>query len=162
VSSILDILSNKADISITRGGAMHASFEEKSVWIQLVSTVAVLGAYFVVAALMLSKGVTTVIAFVPLFIVSVALLVVVLTVGHVVVAITARPDGRDERDRIIEWRAESNSSWILGVGVLAALTGLVVSLDNVWIAHMLLLSMLLSEVARFIFQLVYYRRGMEK
>ena len=139
---------------------MNTSFEEKSVWIQLVSMVSVLGSYFVVAALMLSKGVTTVIAFVPLFIVAVGLLVVVLVVGHIVVAIARRPEGRDERDRLIEWRAESNSSWILGVGVLAAITGLVVSADNVWIAHLLLLSMLLSEVARIIFQLVYYRRGM--
>ena len=138
---------------------MNASFEKKSVWIQLVSMVAVLGSYFVVAALMLSTGVTAVIAFVPLFIVAVGLLVFVLVVGHIVVAIASRPDGRDERDRLIEWRAESNSSWILGAGVLAAITGLVASVHAVWIAHLLLLCMLLSEVARFIFQLVYYRRG---
>ncbi len=139
---------------------MNASFEEKSVWIQLISLVAVLGSYFVVAALMLSNGVTVVVAFVPLFTLAVVLLVVVLVVGHIVVAIASRPEGRDERDRLIEWRAESNSSWILGVGVLAAITGLVVSVDNVWIAHLLMLSMLLSEVARFVLQLVYYRRGM--
>jgi hypothetical protein len=139
---------------------MNASFEEKSVWIQLVSMVAVLGSYSVVAALMLSKGVTTVIAFVAVFMVAVGLMVVVLVVGHIVVAIASRPEGRDERDRLIEWRAESNSSWILGTGVLAAITGLAVSVDNVWIAHLLLLSMLLSEVAKLVFQLVYYRRGM--
>jgi hypothetical protein len=139
---------------------MNASFEEKSVWIQLVSMIAVLGSYFVVAALMLSNGVTTVVAFMPLFIVAVALLVVVLVVGHIVVAIASRPDGRDERDRLIEWRAESNSSWILGAGVFAAIAGLAVSVDNVWIAHLLLFSMFLSEVAKFISQLVYYRRGM--
>jgi len=139
---------------------MNASFEEKSVSIQLVSMVTVLGSYFVVAARMLSKGVTTVIAFVPLFIVATGLLVGVLVVGHIVIAIASRPKGRDERDRLIEWRAESNSSWILGAGMFAAITGMVVSVDNVWIAHLLLLSMLLSEVAKFIFQLVYYRRGM--
>jgi hypothetical protein len=61
---------------------------------------------------------------------------------------------------VIEWRAESNSSWILGAGVFVAITGLVVSVDNVWIVHLLLPCMLLSEVAKFIFQLVYYRRGM--
>lgn len=138
---------------------MNASFEEKSVWIQLLSIVAVLGSYFVVAALMLSNGITNLIAFVPLFIVAVGLLVIVLIVGHIVAAAASSPEGRDERDRLIEWRAESNSSWILGVGVLAAITGLVVSVDSVWIAHLLLVSMLLSEAARFIFQIVYYRRG---
>jgi len=138
---------------------MNASFEEKSVWIQLVSMVVVIGSYFVVVALMVSKGITNLIAFVPLFIVAVALLVIVLIVGHIVAAVASRPESRDERDRLIEWRAESNSSWILRVGVLAAITGLVVSIDNIWIAHLLLVSMFLSEVARFIFQLVYYRRG---
>ncbi|HKW51760.1 MAG TPA: hypothetical protein VJQ53_08515 [Candidatus Eisenbacteria bacterium] len=139
---------------------MNASFEEKSVWIQLIGMVVVLGSYFVVAARMLSMGVTVVAAFVPLFCVAVVLLVVVLVAGHTIVAIASRPEGRDERDRVIEWRAERNSSWILSVGVLAAITGMVLSVANVWIAHLLMLSMLLSEVAGYVFQLVYYRRGM--
>jgi len=139
---------------------MNASFEEKSVWIQLISMVGVLGSYFVVAGLMLSRGVTVVAAFVPLFFVAVVLLVAVLVAGHTVVAIASKPEGRDERDRLIEWRAERNSSWILSVGVLAAITGMVLTVGNVSIAHLLMLSMLLSEVARYVFQLVYYRRGM--
>lgn len=139
---------------------MNASFEEKSVWIQLISMVGVLGTYFVVAARLLSQGVTAVAAFVPLFFVATVLLVIVLVVGHTAVAIASRPEGRDERDRLIKWRAERNSSWILSVGVLAAITGLVMSIANVWIAHLLMLSMLVSEVAGYVFQLVYYRRGM--
>jgi hypothetical protein len=139
---------------------MNASFEEKSVWIQLISMVGVLGSYFVVAAHMLSRGVMVVAAFVPLFFVAVVLLVVVLVAGHTVVAIASKPEGRDERDRLIGWRAERNSSWILSVGVLTAITGMVLAIPNVWIAHLLMFSMLLSEVARYVFQLVYYRRGM--
>ncbi|APV48838.1 hypothetical protein BWI17_03585 [Betaproteobacteria bacterium GR16-43] len=139
---------------------MNASFEEKSVWIQLVSLVAVLGSYFAIAGLMLSKGVTVIVAYVPLFFVAVVLLVVVLVAGHVVAALASKPEGRDERDRLIGWRAESNSAWILAVGVCAAITGLVASIENVYIAHLLVLSMLLSEVAKNVFQLVYYRRGL--
>jgi uncharacterized membrane protein HdeD (DUF308 family) len=139
---------------------MHASFEEKSVWIQLISVVVVLGAYFVVASQMMSQSITVLAAFVPLFAVTVGLLVAVLVAGHVIVAVASRPEGRDERDRLIEWRAESNSSWILPVGVLTAITGLVLSIEAVWIAHLLLLSLFVSEVVRFAFQLVYYRRGM--
>jgi hypothetical protein len=139
---------------------MSASFEEKSVWIQLVSMVAILGLYFVVAGIMLTHGVTALAAFVPLFMVGVALMVCVLVAGHVVIAITGRGDERDERDRLIEWRAESNSSWVLGAGVLVAISGMVASVGNVWIAHFLLLCMFLSEVAKFTMQLVYYRRGM--
>lgn len=140
---------------------MNVSFEEKSVWIQLVSIVVVLGSYFIIATLMLSQGITVLIAFVPLFIATIALLVGVLVVGYTIVAVASRLEGRDERDRLIEWRAESNASWILAAGVIAAITTLVFAVEAVWVAHLLLLALLLSEVTKFIFQLVYYRRGME-
>lgn len=139
---------------------MSASFEEKSVWIQLFGTVIGLGAYFVVAGRMLSAGVTALPAYVALFIVSVILMVILLVAGLVIAAIASRPEGRDERDRLIGWRAENNSSWLLAVGVLSAVTCMIFSIDNVWIAHLLLLSLFLSQVLGFILQLVYYRRGM--
>jgi len=138
---------------------MNASFEERSVWIQLVSVAAVLGTYFVVASMMLSRGVMALPAYVPLFVGSVVLLVVVLVAGHIVAAISTRPDGQDERDRLIGWRAESNSSWILGVGVFIGLTCLVLDLPDVWTANVLMLSLMVSEIVRFTMQLVYYRRG---
>ncbi|HYN09833.1 MAG TPA: hypothetical protein VES67_20790 [Vicinamibacterales bacterium] len=61
---------------------------------------------------------------------------------------------------MIEWRAEGNSGWLLAVGVLAGITGMVASVPNVWIAHLLLLSLFLSEVLKLVLKLVYYRRGM--
>ena len=139
---------------------MDASFEEKSVWITLLSLVLILGAYFILAGRMLSMGVTALPAYVPLFTVIVVLLVVVLSVAHAVAVIAARPEGRDERDRLIGWRAENNSSWVLGVGVLAAVFGLATPLDRVWIAHGLLLSLFLTEVLKYTLQVMYYRRGM--
>ena len=116
---------------------MNASFEEKSVWIQLVAMVVVLGNYFVVAGRMLSEGVMALPAYVPVFGLAVGLMVTVIVVGHIVAAVVSRPDDGDERDRVIAWRAEHNASWLLGVGVLAAITGLIVSIDSVWIAHLL-------------------------
>ena len=139
---------------------MKASFEEKSVWLQLVGTVLVLGSYFVAAGRLMARGVTQLVAYVPLFAGAVILLVLTLVAGHIVVAIASRPEGRDERDRQIEWRAQSGSGWIVVAGAFTAILGLIVSIDGVWIAHLLLLSVLLSEVARFVLQLVYYRRGL--
>lgn len=160
MSSILDIVSrNAATQRKARNGPVSTSFEEKSVWIQLIGTVLGLGAYFVVAGRMLAAGVTALPAYVPLFVVSVVLMVIVLIAGVVVAAIASRPEGRDERDRLIGWRAENNSSWLLAVGVLAAVTGMIFSIENVWIAHLLLLSLFLSQVLCFVLQLVYYRRG---
>ncbi len=139
---------------------MSASFEEKSAWITLISLLVVSIVYFVVAAGMRSAGITVLVGYVPLFVAVVVLLVLILIVGHVAVAIASRPEGRDERDQLIEWRAESNSAWVLGAGVLAALFGLVVSLDSVWIAHLLVLSLLISELVKSVSQLFYYRRGL--
>ena len=75
-------------------------------------------------------------------------------------AIVARPEPPDERDRLIEWRSESNSSWVLGVGVLGAIMCLIMSVEAVWVAHLLLLSLTLSELLKYLMQVIYYRRGM--
>lgn len=139
---------------------MAASFEEKSVWVQLISVVLGLGVYVVVAGMMIANGVTAMPAYAALFMVATVLMVILLIAGHIVAAISGRVEGRDERDRLIEWRAEHHSSWLLAVGVLVAVTGMVCAVDNVWNAHVLLLSLIFSELLGFILRLVYYRRGL--
>lgn len=139
---------------------MDTSFEEKSVWVQLASLVVGLGGYLVVAGLMLSNGVSALPAFVPVFAVAVVLVVAINVAGHVVAAITGRTDEADERDRLIGWRAESRSSWILGVGVIAAIIALILSVGTVWVAHLLLISLFGAEAMKEVLQIVYYRRGL--
>jgi hypothetical protein len=120
----------------------------------------VLGGYFLVAGRMLSHGVTALPPYAFVFAVAVILMVIVMISGYIAVTIASRPEGRDERDRLIEWRAESNSGWLVGAGVLVGITGMVFAVPNVWIAHLLLLSLFLSTVLKLVLQLVYYRRGM--
>ena len=138
---------------------MDTSFEEKSVWIQLVGLVVGLGGYLVAAGVMLSNGVNALPAFVPVFTVAIILVVAINIAGHVVVAIVGRTDEADERDRLIGCRAESRSSWILGVGVIGAITALILSVGTVWVAHLLLISLFGSELAKEVLQIVYYHRG---
>ena len=138
---------------------MDTSFEEKSVWIQLSSLVVGLGGYLVVAGLMLSNGVSALPAFVPVFAVAIVLIVAINVAGHVVAAISSRGDGPDERDRLIGYRAESRSSWILGAGAIGAIIALILSVSGVWVAHLLLISLFGSEAAKEVSQIVYYRRG---
>ena len=138
---------------------MDTSFEEKSVWIQLIGLVVGLGGYLVVAGLMLSNGVNALPAFVPVFAVAMVLVVAINIAGHVVAAIVGRTDEADERDRLIGCRAESRASWILGVGVVGAITALILSVGAVWVAHLLLISLFGSELAKEVLQIVYYRRG---
>ncbi len=139
---------------------MSASFEEKSVWIQLVGTVVGLGAYFVIAGMMLANGVREMPAFAAVFGVSTVFLVILMVVGHIAAAVLSSPEGRDERDRLIEWRAEAHSAWIVVVGVFAALTGMVFDVSNVWSANVLLASLFISQVLSSVLRLVSYRRGL--
>ena len=138
---------------------MDASFEEQSVRITLGGLVVVYVLYFFLAGRMLLSGVGEVVAFAPLLVVTVVLLVVVLALGHAIVAVATRVEGRDERDELIEWRAGHNSSWVLGAGAFMAICGLATSVGPAWIANGLLAAMFLSEVLKRALQLHYYHRG---
>ncbi|TVQ76447.1 MAG: hypothetical protein EA380_08695 [Phycisphaeraceae bacterium] len=138
---------------------MNASFEEKSVWIHLVCVLGTFILYCLVAWSMLSSGVDTLMPFVGVFLSSVVLLVILLVAGHLLAAVTGRIEKPDERDRLIVWRSESNSAWMLVVGIFAAITAMLFSLSNVWVAHILILSLYLSQTMQYLFQIRYYRRG---
>ena len=136
----------------------QASFEERSVGLQLAGLALSLAGYLFIASRMLASGVTALPAFAAVLGVSVVLLVVLLIVGHVVAAIR-RPDRRDERDRLIEWRAGARSGWLLAAGVIIGLGCMVAGVPNVWTANLLLVSLYLAEMLRLTLQVVDYRRG---
>jgi hypothetical protein len=92
--------------------------------------------------------------------IQVALIIAINVVGHAVAAIASRPEGRDERDRVIGWRAAHGSEWVLGLGTVVGITALMFELEGVWIAHLLLLFLFLSEVLCCVLKLAFYRRGM--
>lgn len=138
---------------------MLPSFEEKSVWIQLISLVVGLALYSIVSGAMMANGITEPAPYVPVFISAVIVLVVVLGLGHALAALTGKPERSDERDRLIGWRAESNSSWLLAVGVFGGITALLFKVEAVWVAHLLLASMFVSDGLKLTLKLVYYRRG---
>ncbi|MEL7311285.1 MAG: hypothetical protein AAFN07_07240 [Pseudomonadota bacterium] len=138
---------------------MDTGFEEKSAWIQLVTLTVVVGGYFLVASQMHAAGVQDIRAYVPVFTVSVIALIIVMIFGHIAAVAITRNDDRDERDKVIAWRSEYLSSWIVGVGVLAGITAMVLGIDTVLVAHGLLLSLLVSELLSSSLKIVFYRRG---
>ena len=152
-------MSNLNVTTETKTELMNTFFAERSAWVQLVSLLLVLGGYSWVAGQMILQGVTALPSYAAVFTVSIVLMVVVMVVGHAAAAIVSRPDDGDERDRLIRWRAESYSGWLLATGILVGLAGMVLSVSNVWVAHLLLLSLFLSEVLKLVLQLVFYRRG---
>ncbi|MEM6707668.1 MAG: hypothetical protein AAF648_02670 [Pseudomonadota bacterium] len=138
---------------------MNTGFEEKSAWIQFAALAFVLGGYFLTANQMYGAGVMEIKAYVPVFAVSVILLIIVLIAGNAAALILSRSDQSDERDKLIAWRAEYSSSWILGVGIVGAISAMVVGVSTVLIAHGLLASLLLSELLAMALRILFYRRG---
>ena len=91
----------------------------------------------------------------------VLLLVIGGVVGHILVAVTAPSDAdnADERDKLIEMRADAKSSYVLGTGALLAL-GLALTEQHVfWIVHAILAGLVLSEIAKGVLRAIDYRRG---
>lgn len=157
---MLDTMSNMFDTQPTETTAMTTSFAERSAWVQLASLLLVLGGYSWIAGRMMAQGITALPAYAAVFTVLVVLQVAVLIAGHVVAAIAGRADDGDERDRLIGWRAESYSGWVLAAGVLTAVAAMVLAVPNLWVAHLLLLSLFLSEILKLVIQLFFYRRGL--
>lgn len=153
VSGMFDIM--KPDEHPT----VEASFEEKSIWIQLAAMLLVFGGYLIVAGTMLTRDAGAIGPFIPLLIAATVLIIVVNVAGHAVAAVMTSPEDCDERDRLISWRSEARSAWMLGAGVIIAIGCLALSMTPAWIANILLLSMFLSQVICYTLQLVSYRRG---
>lgn len=145
-----------------RSMGVNASFQEKSVWVQLLGTAAAAGTYVVLAALMLPEAKASPAAHAVVFGVAVGLMVLVIGIGNGVAAWTTRIEERDERDRLIEWKSESRSSWLLVVGTLLALSALIARKEPVMVMHVLVSSLFVTAIAGFVLRLVYYRRGLER
>lgn len=95
------------------------------------------------------------------------LLVVVLVVYHIVIALVARPEADDERDRLIASRAGSIGGTILTIGVIGVVIQILVggmfgdpvSGSPVLIANALMAVVFVATMVELTMKLVYYRRG---
>lgn len=95
------------------------------------------------------------------------LLVIVLVAYHILIAVTARPEEEDERDRLISWRAGRIGGLVLGFGVIGIVVQILVGgmLDDalagspVLIANALMAVVFISAIVELVMTLVFYRRG---
>lgn len=137
---------------------MHATFTEKSVWIQLLGVLTAFGAYFVVAWQMLTTGVVAMSAYTELFTIAAIALIVFMIAGHVTAAIASRPGRPTDRDRVIGWHASHLTSRIVTVGALLAVVCLAAGVPNAWTANLILLVIAVSEVVGAGVKIGTYRR----
>ena len=156
VSNKVDTMLNK--VFIIKWHEM-SSFEEKSNLIQLGSMFLSFGVYVALAGSMFQGEEVRLMDFAPLVFVAILLLIFSNAAGHAVVAIASRRDTRDERDKLIEWRATMHVSWITPAGVICGIAGLFLEVQPILLAHLLLGSLFLSEIGKSLFRLYDYRSG---
>lgn len=141
---------------------MSMTFQEKSLWLTLVALAVAFGGVFQsVWSTLLPTPVAR--DLLPreagLFAGATVVMVVILVVGHVVIAIVDRRTETDERDRWIELRGERIGSFVLAVGVFLTLCTALATEGNAVMAHVLLGSWVLAQAVETVAQLVLYRRG---
>ena len=95
------------------------------------------------------------------------LLVVVLVAYHIIIAVTAKPEQDDERDRLVAWRAGSIAGTVMTVGVIGVVLQILVgslyddpiAASPVLIANALMAVVFIATIIELILTLYYYRRG---
>ena len=144
----------------------NLSFKEKSIWGSLVALAGVSAWYFWAAFDMAAAGATDLTALGGLAVGLVVVLIVVQIVWHSVITGRHGEEGEDERDRLISLKAERVASYVLGVGVIFVIGHLWFSeifgngsVSAFVTGNLLLLALALSEIAKCVSQLVFYRRG---
>lgn len=137
------------------------SFQGKSTALMLAIIVGVYGWYFVTVARWASDSPVTEIAYQPLMLATVVVLIVLAVGGHILLAVIPPYAGRqpDERDRLIEARGESIGGVVLGAGAVGGIFLAMAEFEYFWIANTILLGLVLSEVVAGSTKLFLYRRA---
>ena len=137
------------------------TFEEKSAWAMLFIMVGVYGLYFINVIPPAIQNPVPIEDVAAQLIGMVVLLIILAIVAHIAITIFSPKDSdqADERDRYIEMRADARSSYFIAVGVLNALGAALLNQPMFWVAHILLASLVIGEIAKSIFRIIDYRFG---
>ena len=150
---------------------MDLSFQEKSILGSLIITTCLFGAYFIeVFELVIANNSTGILSLPGRLMGIVLSVVAVEIIYHVVIAIFAKDEGTDERDRLIAAKATQVAYYILAIGCVTAVGHLFISTlreasasisseTTILAANVIVFSFILAEVVGFGLQLFYYRRG---
>jgi hypothetical protein len=138
------------------------SFREKSAWISLFAYLAIYGFYFANVAMALARGEADGAHFLGLLSKSVVLFVLVTVVLTIVAAIRAPKEAQapqDEREKLIQLRANSASGYVLATGVVVAIGALYFDLKSFLVINLLFFALVAFEVFKIAAQIVLTRRG---
>lgn len=147
------------------------SFREKSAWACAATIIAVFVPYFVHVFRLFKQQELTAMSILPAFIAAVVIQVALLVTAHIVFAIRAKQEPKDERDLAIESKSFHNAYFVCGFFAFFA-TGWVIMytiaagsaaaarvLTPITISQMVLFCFVIAEVTKYLTQAISYRHG---
>jgi uncharacterized membrane protein YidH (DUF202 family) len=150
-----------ADVNHFNVEGGHMSFQEKSTWIVTAMMLLVYGWYFAVVLGRTDAADVSGLHYQGVMLVTLVVFVVLVAGAHIVVALSSPREAErsDDRDREINRHGEYVGGYVLGTGAVLALVLAVVESPHFWIANVILLGLVLSEVVTGVTKIVLYRRG---
>jgi len=138
------------------------SYEEKGIWVYLVTSAGAYAVYLVIVLGRLASVPAGQVSYVPVLLWTAGASVLASVIGRTLVE-TARPsDSRrgDVRDREISRFGEYAARWFVVAGAAAGLVMAMARWEYFWIANVIYLGFVLWAVAGSVVKLVAYRRGL--
>lgn len=137
------------------------SYREKSAWVMGLVMV-VTGLYYFNMAIGTSGGMGRIVPPMTVFVPYVGLAVIASIVAQTTMAILSPSEAKaraDERERPVLDRAGNWSGSVLGVGAVTSLLHFLYHGDASLLFHMVMGSLILSQIAGYAFQIALLRRG---
>lgn len=148
-----------------KDGEFNMSFWEKSTLTILASILLVYGWYGFQVFGLISSGNTDLEAIRWLILITVIALVVIITGGHIIIAVLEKKhsgevdDGYDEREQLIEHRSNTRHTYVLSSGVLVTIGFALFDASMFAIVNILIGFHALADVVKLGAKLIDYRRG---
>ncbi len=135
------------------------SFREKNAWIALATYGVVFGGYFFTLWQAWDESYAQGLS-IGLLVGAVVMLIIVAIVLNTLAALFSPREATapaDERETMIDLKAERIASYTLSVGVLCLIGALLMGWNAFLVANLLLASMVISELVKAIAQIAYFR-----
>ncbi len=142
---------------------MSMSFREKSAWASLAIMLLVFVPYFVHMFRLFERGELNGGTVFGEFIGAVIFQVLLLIVAHIAIAIRSGQEQKDERDRTIESKSFKIAYYVLIASCFVAIPcvalALLSALTLPFLSQLLLACFVVAEAAKYVTQIICYRRG---
>jgi hypothetical protein len=137
------------------------SFREKSAWIALLAYMIVFGPYFFLLWQAWDQGHAQGLSIGLLVAAVIALIVITLALTIVAALLNPREASAlaDERETLIDLKAERIASYTLSTCAVCLIGALLVGWNGYLVANLLLASMVISELVKALTRIAYFRGG---